>query len=377
MTRARELLYLYGVEKKGIKISQFVLELQKSQPFPDVAALETVAALQPEFDTSVGAAQIRPESLATSIVHLPLGRPLAETLTDLWKSQSAIARTPEEFEKLKGDFLNQLGSDLERVKAFVVGEQFNPPEAPWKYRVGNISQSNIEDFQTCPLRFYFGKVLNLPAPSNPNMVFGSVIHSILEEAGRGLKEGRVISLDELTSSFEKRWLGVSLDDPDRKERLRQRGYDVLKRFVSIQEGKSGRPLELEKTFAIPLRDAEGNEVANIVGRIDRIDTLHDGLEVIDYKTGKQPKDSKNDLQLPIYAMACREIYKKYPAYVTYMYLGDEDPLVSNSCDAEVVNNTKSEIIDIIEQINASGFIATPGYHCRNCSYFKICPAKQD
>jgi len=376
MTRARELLYLYGVEKKGIKISQFVSELQKSPVFAEVAVSENIGAMEPEFDSRIGAARVRSDTPGTPLIRVPVDN-LSGALLELWKIQRASAKTPDEFQKLKSDFLSQIDTGLDSLRKIISADQFGIPEPPWRYKIDNISQSNIEDYRACPLRFYFGKVLNLPSPSNPNMILGLVIHSILEEAGRALREKRAMPLDELIAAFEKRWSGISLDDPDRKERLRQRGHDILERFVRVQETKPGLPLELEKPFSIPLQDTEGNEVANLVGRIDRIDTLQDGLEIIDYKTGKQPKNSKNDLQLPIYSMACRDLFGRYPSAVTYMYLGDDDPLVSETCDPARIDEIKSEIMEIIDEINSSEFVATRGFVCNGCSFARICPARQE
>jgi DNA helicase-2/ATP-dependent DNA helicase PcrA len=332
--------------------------------------------LVPEFDTIIGAAGVRSDTPGTPLIRVPVEN-LGGALLELWKIQSASAKTPDEFQKLKSDFLSQVDRGFASLRETISADQFRIPEPPWRYKVDRISQSNIEDYRACPLRFYFGKVLNLPSPSNPNMILGSVVHSVLEEAGRALSEKRVTPLDELIATFEKRWSSVSLDDPDRKERLRQRGHDILERFVRVQAQKPGYPLELEKSFSIPLQDAEGNEVANLVGRIDRIDAVPDGLEIIDYKTGKQPKNSKNDLQLPIYSLACSQLYGKYPSAVTFLYLGDDDPLVSETCDPARLDEIKSEIMEIIDEINSSEFVATPGFVCNGCSFARICPARQE
>jgi RecB family exonuclease len=213
-------------------------------------------------------------------------------------------------------------------------------------------------------------VLRIPTPSGPQQTLGSEIHSILQKAGQALKENQPMTLQDLVAEFESRWRTVRLDDPDRKERLRARGREILQRFMGMQAKRQGRPVELERSFSVDLHKAR------LTGRIDRIDKTPTGYEVIDYKTGKQTSvELKADLQLPIYSLACHELLGEYPANVTYMFLGD-DTVHQASYDAEALENVKSAILDKADQINSSDFAATPGRHCANCDFNNICPARQ-
>jgi RecB family exonuclease len=61
---------------------------------------------------------------------------------------------------------------------------------------------------------------------------------------------------------------------------------------------------LEKFFKLKI-----NQKICLIGKIDRVDQLPDGIiEIIDYKTGKKPaaKELENDLQLAIYALAASD-----------------------------------------------------------------------
>jgi DNA helicase-2/ATP-dependent DNA helicase PcrA len=378
MTRAMERLYLYGVEKKGLKISPFVTELAKSPAFTNSGEYETVGQSAPEFEIEFGPEKIYGH--ADTAILIPGGSPddkaIANGLFDLWQRESAKASDMDEFAKFKEEFVNKLDNGIASFKKTLASDTFHPPEMQRPYRVGKISYTDIEAFKDCPLKFYFRKVLNLPSPSKPQQSMGSVIHHVLEEAGQILKSGKTPSLEELVSSFETRWRKTFLGDPDRKERLRLRGHDLLQRFLAMQSRRQGIPIETEKSFSFEIAPAPEGASPRLSGRIDRIDKTDEGLEVIDYKTGKSKSANlKSDLQLPIYSLACHDLFGEYPSRVIYMFLGD-DVQHSAFYDPDSLENVRSEIMGTIDDINKSNFVATPGYVCDSCDFNRICPARK-
>jgi DNA helicase II / ATP-dependent DNA helicase PcrA len=380
MTRARELLYLYGVEKKGTKISQFISELSKSPAFAFSGECEIIGRSESEIEEGICPDKILHDPHAAVIIpgNQPLDQAVSESLNELWEKQSATAKTPEEFEKLKVEFSEKLEAGLAQLKNNIQTDIFHAPEIPRHYTVGNISYTDITAFKDCPLKFYFRKVLYLPSPSGPQQSLGSVIHSVLEEAGKSMMAGQKPVLNDLLTSFETHWRKAFLDDPDSKERLRQRARDLLERFINIQAARISIPIALEQKFKIELAPELDGKTPNLTGRIDRVDKVDGELEIIDYKSGKQPSasDLKTDLQLPIYALACRELFHEYPRRLTYIFLGD-NTTHDASYDPVSLEKIKSDILETISRINHSDFAATPGNICARCDYRRICPARAE
>ncbi len=369
MTRAEEKLFLYGVDKKRSRISRFVIELLDCPDFDTVGVKEDIASIESLPNKEYG-----PRDIATKpgAIILPIGDDIPSMLSaglmKIWSVISSVAKTDDEYQKLKAEWLESVDGASSKFKDNIAMEKFREPAAKVQFKIDSLSYTDMNSFDLCPMRFYFSKILRMPSPSGPQLVFGSVIHSILEEGGKRLIAGEEVSVDMLLSEFESRWHHVVLDDPDRKERLRQKAKDHLANFVAMQSKMSGKTVDVEKSFKFVVGDTQ------VRGKIDRVDQTPDGIEIVDYKTGKRDnKKLKSDLQLPVYSMACRELYGKYPAKVTYMFLTEDEPFSQSPEDLEKI---ECDITEKIEEIQNSDFTATPDtFKCGYCGYNRICPAK--
>lgn len=70
----------------------------------------------------------------------------------------------------------------------------------------------------------------------------------------------------------------------------------------------------EQFFSLPIKLENGEEIS-INGIVDRIDIYEDKIRIIDYKTGEMKLSISKlsdgqQIQLPIYALACEKLYKK-------------------------------------------------------------------
>ena len=115
----------------------------------------------------------------------------------------------------------------------------------------------------------------------------------------------------------------------------------------------------------------------ITGRIDRVDQSYDGkVELIDYKTGS-PKDAKtlkkeDRQQLLLYQLAWEAAQKTPVARLSYHYLSNNSAVSFEASEVDKQGLRKS-LSTTIKAIKQSAFEATPGYHCNQCDFRKICP----
>ncbi|HST22296.1 MAG TPA: PD-(D/E)XK nuclease family protein, partial [Blastocatellia bacterium] len=212
------------------------------------------------------------------------------------------------------------------------------------------SASQINDYGTCPFRFFAKHALRLDSPSEPGEGFtpnrlGMAYHEILEHLYLRLESNEILVSTEspeavvpIVEEVAEEVLQKLLDDGairknalwdfDKSE-IKRRIVRLLHKESEWNDETPAKPVHFERRFGIggtePLViEAEDGQV-RLRGQIDRIDKREDGLVVIDYKTKRTPirhNDALDgrDLQLPIYAMAASRVIEKGETVASAYYL---------------------------------------------------------
>jgi RecB family exonuclease len=160
-----------------------------------------------------------------------------------------------------------------------------------------LSASLLDAYLTCPLRFYYGRVMRLApldevAEEGDAAELGTLVHEVLRETfapllGREI-DGASIGQEPLFARFE-----AALDaapffhalPPDGRLFLVRTGRERLRRFVANMPRTT--PLALETRLSVGL-DGAGREWL-FTGTVDRADRREAGVVILDYKTGKPRK----------------------------------------------------------------------------------------
>ncbi len=230
-----------------------------------------------------------------------------------------------------------------------------------------LSYSQIDCFNTCGLQYKYRYVLNIPSMPSHVLSFGSTMHATLRDFHMQLMLGEKPDLNALMLAYEKNWIPAGyLDKKHIKMRFEQ-GQDMLRRYYADTEGKQYKHFALEKSFKLYLGDTK------FTGKIDRIDLVDGGVEIIDYKTG-QSRDKYGDFddQLNFYAYGAEIAFKLHPIRLTYYFLesGEKKSFEANPMTYEM---TKSKVLETSAEIKKGEFVANPGMHCSWCDYKDICP----
>jgi len=84
----------------------------------------------------------------------------------------------------------------------------------------------------------------------------------------------------------------------------------------------------------------------------------------------------NDLQLVIYGLAIRKIFKKYKKINSHLYYLRNDKLISFEHSIDKIEKLKDIIINKVEEINSTNrYIAKESILCEWCYYWKECDIK--
>jgi len=268
------------------------------------------------------------------------------------------------------------------------------------------SYTQLVAFQNCPLQYKFAHLYKIPVFGTWTLSFGKTMHNTLqlffetwlERKGSQQhslfdsvsttpnkiqttnklstnpnNESLPVSLEELLKFYQDCWQDEWYLDNKQRKKYKKIGQKSLKEYYKIIENNSPHPLHLEQGFTLKIGGI------TIKGRIDRIDKLEDGVEIIDYKTG-EPKNEKKlnkkaKEQLLLYQLACRDVLGLKVNKLTFHYLQDNSKISFLGSDEDLLKLEES-IVERISEMKNSNFKAKPGFHCGYCNFTDICEFRQ-
>ena len=127
-------------------------------------------------------------------------------------------------------------------------------------------------------------------------------------------------------------------------------------------------IDAEREFKLSI---DGHELVGYIDAVYR--TPDDELVVIDYKATERHRDLEDDKQLPIYMLACRDLYDEPVARAGYAYVGDIGPKVESRTfsegDLEAVRDDVTSSMNDIAEFSFSRY--TSGEHCQWCQHNQL------
>jgi DNA helicase-2/ATP-dependent DNA helicase PcrA len=306
--------------------------------------------------------------------------------SDFYSASNAQNPRPKKASVFVQEIAEHIPTKIEKtaegVERFLKPESFDLPasgELSGREPISSFSYSALQTFKTCPRQYEYNYILKIPQPPSGAASFGSSLHNTLNEFYKLVDQSKQaslfqdysedLSLERLLGIYEDKWIPVGYESREHHDTLKKRGKEILERFYEHFKDEVTRIEYLEKGFKLKAGKY------TLSGRIDRADRLADGtLEIIDYKSGrsKSQKEVDKDQQLAIYALAAKECFGK-PASKLTLYFLDDDLKVSTEPDADLLEKTRNEVIDLADKVNDSDFAPTPSkFVCKFCPYNKIC-----
>ncbi|HTC94095.1 MAG TPA: ATP-dependent DNA helicase [Terriglobales bacterium] len=235
-----------------------------------------------------------------------------------------------------------------------------------------LSATAIESYKVCPLRFKIEQDWRLPGETAAAMQFGNVMHSVLKFYYDEVHSGHQPGCEAILRRFEELMARMPFEDPLQQQLYTRQGRVQLQTFLQTCEAApSIQVLNTERTFRIEIGGVE------IIGRVDRMDALGskaNRVVITDYKTGRprDQQDADQSLQLSIYAMAAERAWKLQAERLIFHNLEDNSQIEAMR-SPEQLRAHEEEIRQVARDIVEGRFEATPGFHCRSCAYFSLCP----
>ena len=236
-----------------------------------------------------------------------------------------------------------------------------------------ISHRQVDDYETCPLKYQYIHILRIPLRQHHSVVYGSALHNAVEFYLRRRAAGNYTPLEDFLLAFDQAWRNEGFLTREHEEQRKRAGVAALTRFYHEEEASGQKPTEVEREFGFDLG------LDRVRGRFDRVDETPEGLVVIDYKSSdvtdqkKADQRAKDSLQLKMYALAQKKMTGTLPVRVELRFL--ESGLTGRHVPTlEDLETARQAIKDAARGIRNREFEATPEYQsCRYCPYNQICP----
>lgn len=233
------------------------------------------------------------------------------------------------------------------------------------------SPAGLISYLQCPYKFkltYIDRVGALYKKTKPYQALGDTVHKVLAEFFR-ITNIQERTVDKLMSLLDHFWISEGYTSKEQEAEYKHNAAYWLRNFY-VNNDITITPLYIEEFFRVNIEDFF------LIGKIDRIDDIGDGVEIIDYKTGgyiPTEEEFSSDLQMDIYALCCWEKYRLFPKIVSQIFLQHNQKISVNRTPADL-QEIKSKIINIVKRIyEDKEFSPVRNNLCPYCDFLTICP----
>jgi len=254
-----------------------------------------------------------------------------------------------------------------------------PNSDPLEY----LSASRLKSFLACRLKFYYEKVLGLPAPSSPNLQIGKAVHAGLEAFHKAQWAGEDPSPELALEAYHNAFFALEKDDPvDYRSKPRSECIETGKRTISAyldsDVSKDRRAILGVEAY---LRREPDELPLPLVGVVDLV---REGNVPVDFKTVGATPDLQEEawshqLQMVCYFLLLGDATGEVPGQAELVYLvKTKSPKIIRHqlppIDLIQMERFK-RLTDVYVQGNQrQEYYPSPGMHCRWCAYRSRCRA---
>ena len=241
----------------------------------------------------------------------------------------------------------------------------------------SFSYSQLESYRICPLQYKYQYILKIPTLPTSSSSFGISIHKALYIFYKKYMENNRVTKRDLINFYNKSWKPIGYASKLHKEQMKTQGKYMLLKHYKTYHNKKIKIIELEKLFKIKI----SNDIF-VTGKIDRVNkTEKKGIEIVDYKTGKEKKEKeiKKDMQMSLYALAASNkglFNKKLDNITLTFYFLNSNKKISLMKTENDIKKLKHDIEKIVFEIRKNEYIPNVSPICDFCQYRIICSAWQ-
>lgn len=247
------------------------------------------------------------------------------------------------------------------------------------------SYSAISQFLSCPLRFYFQRVIRLPQKSvGSSLVLGSSVHAALAEYHRTIQQDEPTDTAKLYQIIADTWARresetpISFRDGESQDELMAQGISLVDLY--LKEPPPEKIIAIEQEIIAPLHNSQGEYLETpLVAVLDLITEGDEELTVREFKTSGRAyseMEAETSLQPTCYVNAVQESLGIAPTVEYTVLVKTKTPKVQRLTTVRNEDDLArlGDIVENIERaIQAQAFypVETP-LNCSTCPYRQPC-----
>jgi putative RecB family exonuclease len=246
-----------------------------------------------------------------------------------------------------------------------------------------LSPSRASDFMTCPLLYRFRAIDRIPEPPTTATARGTLVHAVLERLfdRPAAERTPAVAADMLEPEWSRLCAGDTglaelLGDDSERERFIADGHAALAGYFRLEDPRRLEPAEREWYVEAALPSG-----LRLRGYVDRLDVSPAGdLRVVDYKTGKVPREAYEAsalFQMKFYALVIWRLRGVIPRLLQLMYLSGDGEVLRYSPDEADLRATERKLEALWAAISRArdtgDFRPRPSRLCDWCRHKALCP----
>ncbi|AHF93767.1 hypothetical protein OPIT5_29930 [Opitutaceae bacterium TAV5] len=246
-----------------------------------------------------------------------------------------------------------------------------------------VSVSRLKSFLSCRLKFYYEKVLALPAPVSPGLHFGKAVHEGLQHFNKARWRDGDFSETAVLAAFSRAFADpddgkpVEWESNDEKAELQAKGEVLLRAFLAsgVHPATEQKPLGVEVRLSAELPGL----ALPLLGVIDLVKADH---TPVDYKTIAQTPNLENEtwqheLQLTAYTLLIEDATgETCPGNELVFLVKTKIPKIVRQAFPSPTQAQRDRFYRLVD-IYANGvelghYYPSPGQQCAWCPFRKAC-----
>lgn len=343
----------------------------------DAATDEAGVAAAPDIGSPVSAGpreRLNPAALVAS-----LRTALADPATPAAVQQAAAVRLAQLHRDLPGIGALAPAADPQRwwgvVDSTIAPDPLIPADAPVR-----LSATALSGLAQCPTRWFLQRRAEASTPRPSSAGFGSLLHAAIAAVHSGELPAEAQAMaDAIRPAFDL----LPYEADWEAARAWQAAREAIDRFLTWHGARGREVVAAELDFDV-VTEVPGDQV-RLVGAVDLVDVGPDGVDVVDFKTGKTVPtraDAACDLQLGVYQRAIADVEQVAGrtvagARLVYLAKGSGKPTCREQAGLTPDDSWLDEAFaDAVHTLRSEELPARPDLtkRCERCSLRPMCPA---